>query len=292
MHQSRVLPGRVHDHEQGRGALREGGWASAIDWLVCPYRTLDHRLLDEAARQLFGMAPDTAVLILAAVTLGAEDTRATVSEALVAGRRVFVYFRAQLGGEVSLSPTDRSPEFSFDITLVEIEPGGDHPSIGRYANPEWAGRGIQGPSIADTFKRTFYHMVFKFQLGLHDRCAGTVLALPTSVWDSWQRHLGGPALVKDSTDDLLYHLPKPEGVSLTESITATIIVFDVDVQHGSSPNPLRVEKVIRTDTPTLLHYTFDVVPEAALGGGASDRLYADICSRVLLWWPGLAQLTT
>jgi hypothetical protein len=242
---------------------------------------------------------------------------------------VFVYFRAQLGGEVSLSPTDRSPEFAFDITLVEIEPGGDGPAIGRYAivevqtmefhgtygqatsalrnaldlheshfgdqiaaNPEWAGRGIQGPSIADTFKRTFYQMVFKFQLGLHERCAGTVLALPTSVWNAWQRHLGGPTLVKHSSDDLLYHLPKPEGVSLTESIAATIIVFDVDVQDGSSPNPLRVERVIRTDTPTLLHYTFDVAPEAALGGGASDRLYADICSRVLLWWPDLAQLAT
>jgi hypothetical protein len=53
-----------------------------------------------------------------------------------------------------------------------------------------------------------------------------------------------------------------------------------------------VDKVIKTDTPTLLHYAFDVAPEAALGGGATERVYADICSRVLLWWPDLSRLAT
>jgi hypothetical protein len=305
------------------------GRDGAIDWLVCPYRTLDHGLLEEVARRLFDIAGQSNVLILAAVTLDDEEIRASVRDALVAGQRVFVYFRNQLGGEISLSATARSPEFAFDITLVEIEPGEDHPAIGRYAivevqtmefhgsygaattalrnaldlhgndfglqiatNPEWAGRGIQGPSIADTFKRTFYQMVFKFQLGLHDRCAGTVLALPTAVWNSWQRHLGAPTLVQDTTDPFLHTLPKPEGVSLTESITAWILVFDTDLEHGESPNPLKIEKVIKTDTPTLLHYAFDVAPEAALGGGATERVYSDICSRVLSWWPDLIRLTT
>lgn len=242
------------------GALygREG----SIDWLVCPYRTLDNGLLEAAARRLFAIGLETEVRILAAVTLGDEDIRLGVRQSLVEGQRVVVYFRAQLGGEISLSPTDRSPEFSFDITLVEIHAHDGHPAIGRYsivevqtmefhgsygqattalrsaldlhgkefghqveANPAWAGRAIQGPSIADTFKRTFYQMVFKFQLGLHERCAGTVLALPTSVWNSWQRHLGAPTLIPDPDDDLLYHLPKPEGVSLTESITAWILVL-------------------------------------------------------------------
>lgn len=309
------------------GALygREG----AIDWLVCPYRTLDHGLLKEVARRLFDVPEGVQVNVLAAVTLGDEEVRASVREALSRHERVLVYFRAQLGGEISLSPTDRSPEFAFDITLVEIDPGDDHPAIGRYAivevqtmefhgsygqattalrnaldlhgaefgdqisaNPQWAARAIQGPSIADTFKRTFYQMVFKFQLALHERCAGTVLAIPTAVWNSWQRHLGAPTLVPAAADDVLHTLPKPEGVSLTESVTAWILVFDTDIEQGKSPNALRVEKVIQTDTPTLLHYAFDVAPEAALGGGATERLYSDICSRVLLWWPDLIRLTT
>ena len=304
------------------------GRDGAIDWLVCPYRTLDHALLEEVARRLFDVTPSTPVRVIAAVTLGDDDIRAAVMAGLAEGQRVWVYFRARLGGEISLSPTERSPEFSFDITMVELEVGDEHPTIGRYAivevqtmefhgsygqattalrnaldlhrddfgnqlatNPEWAGRAIQGPSIADTFKRTFYQMMFKFQLGLHERCAGTVLALPRSVWNAWQRHLGGPTLVPDPSDPVRFTLPKPPGVSLTESIAATILVFDIDIETASSPNELHVDAVIETDTPTLLHYAFDVAPEAALGGGATERVYADICSRVLTWWPELVRLT-
>lgn len=304
------------------------GRQGPIDWLVCPYRTLDHGLLEEVARRLFEIEPGSPVRILAAVALGDDAVRNAVRQALAEGQRIFVYFRAQLGGEISLSPTERSPEFAFDITLVELQADdADEPVIGRYAivevqtmefhgsygqattalrnaldlhgkdfgtqlqaNYEWAGRAIQGPSIADTFKRTFYQMVFKFQLAIHDRCAGTVLALPEAVWNTWQRHLGAPTLVQDETDPLLYRLPKPEGVSLTESVTAWILVFDTDLSAGSSPNPLAIQKVIRTDTPTLLHYTFDVAPEAALGGGATDRLYKDICMKVAAWWPGLVHI--
>lgn len=104
------------------------GRDGAIDWLVCPYRTLDHGLLEEVARRLFDIDVGADVHVLAAVTLDAEEVRASVRAALVSGERVFVFFRAQLGGEISLSPTDRSPEFAFDITLVEIEPGDAHPA--------------------------------------------------------------------------------------------------------------------------------------------------------------------
>ena len=225
-----------------------------------------------------------------------------------------------------MSPTDRSPEFSFDITMVELLPGSGDPEIGRYAivevqtmefhgsygqattalrnaldlhqsnfadqvgkNPEWAGREIQGPSIADTFKRTFYQMIFKFQLGLHTSCAGTVLALPRAVWNSWQPHLGGPELLADPRDPTLRSLPRPAGVGLTEEAAAWILVFDTDQTTGVSPNPLVIDMMIVTDTPTLLHYAFDVAPEAAFGGGATERLYADICSKMARLWPELRQ---
>ncbi len=208
--------------------------------------------------------------------------------------------------------------------MVQLLPGAGDPEIGRYAiievqtmefhgsygkatdalrhaldlhgsnfadqigeNPEWAGREIQGPSIADTFKRTFYQMIFKFQLGLHTSCAGTVLALPRAVWNSWQPHLGRPELQDDPGDSTLRSLPRPEGVGLTEEAPAWILVFDTDQTSGLSPNPLVIDMVIETDTPTLLHYAFDVAPEAAFGGGATDRLYADICNKMVGMWPEL-----
>lgn len=307
-----------------KDARRYGVDDGSIDWLVCPYRTLDHRLLNEVARHLFDVAVDA--LIVAAVTLDEPTTRSSIRAALDASTPVFIYFRARLGGEISLSPTDRSPEFSFDITMVELLPGPGGPEIGRYAivevqtmefhgsygqattalrnaldlhasnfahqigeNPEWAGRKIQGPSIADTFKRTFYQMIFKFQLGLHARCAGTVLALPRAVWNSWQPHLGRPELQVHPHDPTLRSLPRPEGVGLTEEAAAWILVFDTDQTAGVSPNPLVIDMVIETDTPTLLHYAFDVAPEAAFGGGATERLYADICSKMLGLWPELRQ---
>ena len=309
-----------------KDARRYGVDDGSIDWLVCPYRTLDHRLLNEVALHLFHVAVDADALIVAAVTLDEPATRSRIQTALDMGEPVFVYFRARLGGEISLSPTDRSPEFSFDITMVELLPGSGEPEIGRYAivevqtmefhgtygkattalrnaldlhpsnfadqvgeNPEWAAREIQGPSIADTFKRTFYQMIFKFQLGLHESCAGTVLALPRAVWNSWQPHLGRPELQDDPHDQKLRSLPRPEGVRLTEEATAWILVFDTDRTEGVSPNPLVIDMAIETDTPTLLHYAFDVAPDAALGGGATERLYADICSKMLGLWPELRQ---
>ena len=66
-------------------------------------------------------------------------------------------------------------------------------------------------------------------------------------------------------------------------------MFDTDRTEGVSPNPLVIDMAIETDTPTLLHYAFDVAPDAALGGGATERLYADICSKMLGLWPELRQ---
>lgn len=45
-------------------------------------------------------------------------------------------------------------------------------------NPEWAGRGIEGPNISNVFKRTFYQIAFKFQVTRRDTSTGCVLAEP------------------------------------------------------------------------------------------------------------------
>ena len=56
----------------------------------------------------------------------------------------------------------------------------------------WISERIEGPNIANVFKRTFYQVMLKFELARKGAAAGTVLAIPQSVWDSWQPFLGAP----------------------------------------------------------------------------------------------------
>ena len=147
----------------------------------------------------------------------------------------YLFFQDKLGGEISVIATDRSPEMAFDVTLVEIVYESGHFKVSRYgileiqtmdfhgsykhavtnlrdgarlhekefpkalsARPDWAGKGVEGPNIANVFKRTFYQMMLKFELAGRGAAAGTVLALPKSVWDSWQPFLGAPQLEDES----------------------------------------------------------------------------------------------
>ncbi|MCY3805000.1 MAG: hypothetical protein OXG91_00720, partial [bacterium] len=82
-----------------RNARRYGVDDGSIDWLVCPYRTLDGGLLNEVARRLFDVAGDADALIVAAVTLDDPRSRLRIRAALAADEPVIVYFRARLGGE-------------------------------------------------------------------------------------------------------------------------------------------------------------------------------------------------
>jgi len=205
------------------------------DWLVCPYRALSPDLVADAIQRLFNIPPALQPFITPAVTLIKSDVRADIAARLGRQQPAFVYFDKKTGGELSIPSTPRSPEFSFDVTVVEITSHNNEPLIGRFgileiqtmdfhgsyrnavrnlreglrmhpsnfgatvqANQWWLGEGVEGPNIANVFKRTFYQMMFKFQLGQHDRCAGCVLAIPTAVWDSWQKHLGAPTLTKET----------------------------------------------------------------------------------------------
>ena len=192
------------------------------DWLVCPYRAINPELVGRAVRQLFGVSEGTAPSILPAINLHKAAVRDDVAMRLAAGDLVFIYFDAKLGGELSIPKTPRSPEFSFDVTIVELIQQDGIPHIGQFGILEiqtmdfhgsyrkavrnlreglrmhgerfgptlqdyqrWLAEGVEGPNIANVFKRTFYQMMFKFQLGQHERCAGCVLAIPQSGWDSW-----------------------------------------------------------------------------------------------------------
>ena len=290
---------------------------------MCPYRALDFRLLRNAAERLFSRPGDGDLLVVPAPTLAAEDLRAEIVADLTAGRRAVVFLQARLGGEISLAPTPRSPEVSFDTTLVEIVRDGEAMDIGRYGILEvqtmdfhgsyrqavrnltdalrlhgagfhealrenrgtWISQDIEGPNIANVFKRTFYQMMLKFQIGAHPSSAGCILALPASVWDSWQRHLGRPDL-SPGTDGTLT-LTRP-GEAIGERAPAWIYVFDIDAADSTTPNPLTIQKVVATSADSIAHYAVKVAPEAALAeGGSATLLAATIRRRLAAWWPAL-----
>lgn len=297
---------------------------SRQDWLACPFRALDREMLHDAAHRLFGHAQGDDVSIVAVPVLEDKTAAEEVRKRVAAGRPTIVYFQNKLGGEISISPTDRSPEFSFDATMIELLPDESGAlTVGRYgvfeiqtmdfhgtyqravenlrsarhmhagefgdavaSHPQWLSEKVEGPNIANAFKRTFYQMMFKFQVGAHDSSAGCILAIPRAVWDSWQRHLGRPDLVEygDGTWRLVQVGNEP-----VENPPAWIYVFDVEESATTTPNPLTLWRVIGTDAATLSHYTLDVAPEAALeAGGSVDRLRSQITMRLAKYLPELS----
>jgi hypothetical protein len=289
--------------------------------LVCPYRALQHTLLRDVVSTLFGRI-DGERLIIPASSLTKQETREDVLRALKSGVEPVVFLQDKLGGEISISKTDKSPEMSFDITLVQLEKQGDCVDVASFGilevqtmdfhgsyraavknlldalrlhkdsfsialeqNPEWAGERVEGPNISNVFKRTFYQMMLKFRIGSLDSCRGCVLALPESVWDSWQRHLGGPELV--SRADGCFELSAP-GQSIPAQPDAWIYVFDVDSKSTITPNPIVVRKRIATSTEAIAHYALKVAPEAAFDKPGGINLIPErIKLRLSRFWPDI-----
>lgn len=294
------------------------------DWLVCPYRALSDDLVSRATRQLFAVPTAVDPFVTPASTLAREEVRDNVENRLRAAQPVFIYFDKKTSGELSIPATEHSPEFSFDVTIVEITMVGDLPHIGRFGileiqtmdfhgsyrnavrnlreglrmhlaefgstvqrNQWWLSEGVEGPNIANVFKRTFYQMMFKFQLGQHAQCAGCVLAIPASVWDSWQRHLGAPDLRQEV--DGTYSMLAP-GRPQPTPWPAWIYVFDPDASSPSTPSPILLSKMIGTDAPSISHWALDVAPTAALSNiDAEAGFLAGLSRRLKGFWPELAR---
>jgi len=294
------------------------------DWLVCPYRALNDDLVSHSVRQLFALPKSSNPFITAAVALKKAEVRDDIQARLSAGQQVFIYFDKKTSGELSIPGTDRSPEFSFDVTVVELrsQNGGTH--IGRFGileiqtmdfhgsygaavrnlkdalrmhtsdfadsvqeNQWWLSDSVEGPNIANVFKRTFYQMMFKFQLGQHETCAGCVLAIPQAVWDSWQRHLGAPEMSKEA--DGTYRLRAP-GRDLPPICPAWIYVFDLDATANITPSPVVLRRVIGTDAPAVSYWALDVAPKAALSNiSAEFGFLAALSRRLKRFWPELAK---
>ena len=102
------------------------------DWLVCPYRAFDPNLLHEAVYRLFGVTPEERVTVQPAVRLHRPEDREAMIAALAEGVRVFLYLDEKTGGEVSLGKTAKSPEFSIDVTILEVLAGPDGAQIFRF----------------------------------------------------------------------------------------------------------------------------------------------------------------
>jgi hypothetical protein len=294
------------------------------DWLVCPYRALNDDLVSNSIRRLFSIPATANPFVTPAVTLKRQDVRDDITKRLGASQHVFIYFDKKTGGELSIPPTEQSPEFSFDVTVVELVAKEDAPHIGRFgileiqtvdfhgsyrnavrnlreglrmhlknfaatvqANQWWLSEGVEGPNIANVFKRTFYQMMFKFQLGQHDRCAGCVLAIPQAVWDSWQRHLGAPKLEQeaDGTVSLL-----ASGADKPDPFPAWIYIFDPDARAAVTPSPIALKRLIGTNAPSISHWALEVAPAAALSNiDAEAGFLAGLSRRLKGFWPELAR---
>lgn len=255
-------------------------------------------------------------------------TRQDVADRLRKGERAFIYFDEKLGGELSIPGTANSPEFSFDVTVFELalkDDGAVHVDRfgiveiqtmdfhGTYqhavrnltdalrmhttnfagavqANPKWLSERMEGPNIANVFKRTFYQMMFKFQLAQHPMCAGCVLAIPESVWASWGPHLANPQPVEraDGTWDLF-----ASGQQRPANVPAWVFVFGLDTASGSTPSPVEVRKVIATDATAMSHHALVSAPANSLASVASPRgMLALAKTRIRALWPELAATIT
>lgn len=319
-------PNRCIKNEKSRGvctvSTTSGGRRQ--DWLVCPYRALDPSLLSSTVRRLFGFGDAQPATIMPAIRLADPEMRAEVADRLNAGERVFIYFDEKLGGELSIPSTSRSPEFSFDVTIIEVEWADGRPHVGRFGvleiqtmdfhgtyghavrnlkdtlrmlperfaemlnqTPRLMSEKVEGPNIANVFKRTFYQMMFKFQLGRSERCAGCALAIPQAVWDSWKPHLGEPVLVPQG--DGTFNLFQP-GRERPPHVPAWVFVFDLDMASPQTPAPINIASIIATDAPSFSYYALDVAPAAALENIATpDGMISLLARRLAGLWPDLAR---
>ena len=151
-------------------------------------------------------------------------------------------------------------------------------------NQRWLAERIEGPNIANVFKRTFYQMMLKFQLGVHPRSVGTALAIPQAVWDSWQPHLGRPDLV--SKADGTHALQRPEASDADPH--AWIYVFDIEEKPDIHPSPIVVRRVIETNAVSMAYYALEEVPTRAFSeAGSAATVVAAIHRRLSAWWPEL-----
>ena len=124
----------------------------------------------------------------------------------------------------------------------------------------------------------FYQTLLKFELSREGAAASTILALPQSVWESWQPFLGRPVI--EHVDGLNYRI-KGSDNDLYHGTNAWIFVFDLDETSRASISPLRITAKIRVSGTDLIEHAFVNVPKHMLHWATNeDALLQRIRSRI------------
>lgn len=278
------------------------GANTSRDWLVCPYRVIDSDIVKVGCETIFSIR--TPVTPIPVSILSDKKGIAALESALSKNRRAFVFFQDKLGGEISISGTAASPEVAFDITVVEITKEKGALKVGRYGfieiqtmdfhgsyrravsnlrdahrlhkknfsaalaqNVNWMSEGVEGPNIANVFKRTFYQTLLKFELSRDGAAAGTILALPKSVWESWQPFLGRPEI--EHTRSTEFRIKGRDNVNY-HGTNAWIFVFELESDSPKSTSPVKIQAKIRVSATDLVEHAFVNVPKNMLDWAKSD----------------------
>lgn len=288
------------------------------DWVVCPYRIFDHNLLKALTKNLYEITADDQYHLYAAPLLEKPNKRLEIFQLLAKKHRVFIYFDQKLGGEIQISATSSSPQMLFDVTVVELfSTTGEDLTLGKFAimeiqtmdfhgsyrkaverinsalelhpsdfhsvlnqNQWWLSEKIEGPNIANVFKRTFYQLMFKFRIAASRVCAGCVITVPESVWDGWQPFLGSPTLRHIAGDE--YLLPQANLQSELES-NSWIYVVSADFEEEKTPSQLLIKKRIRCSAKDLAHYAIEEAPKAAIAELESNMMPI-LARRIRKFW--------
>jgi hypothetical protein len=311
-----------NENSQGVCTISSASNGPRQDWLVCPYRVISSTIVTRACQLIFGLA-DAVEPVPVSILQDGEELAALV-ESINSNGVGYVFFQDKLGGEISVIGTHRSPELAFDVTVVEIRPDGQGGfAVARYGILElqtmdyhgtykhavsnlrdglrlhqetfsealrsnlerWSGQGVEGPNIANVFKRTFYQMLLKFRLaGEGSAAAGTVLAIPQSVWDSWQPFLGAPELEDEAPG--IKRLRVAPGAPAEAPLNAYIGVFNLDAESGEAISPVVIQHFIRISPERMTHHAFTEVPAHILHAIQTDEsVLATIKSRLGDYWP-------
>lgn len=276
---------------------------SRKDWLVCPYRVIDSDIVQTGCTTIFGIPPLSPPIPIS--ILNDKKGIAILDKNLSEHGSAFVFFQDKLGGEISISGTRSSPEVAFDITVVEVSRhSASSLKVGRYGfieiqtmdfhgsykaavnnlrdahrlhgtdfpaalalNQSWASKDIEGPNIANVFKRTFYQTLLKFELSKEGAAAGTILALPEAVWESWQPFLGRPTIEHISgsefriagTDNIDYH-----------GTNSWVFVFQLEDTRDKPISPVFIKSRIRVSATDLVQHAFVTVPRNMLDWAKSN----------------------
>lgn len=305
-----------NENSSGVCTISSNSNGSRQDWLVCPYRVINANIVEHACELIFKTKVKSKPRPVS--ILKNEKELVEFKANIERDGYGFLFFQDKLGGEISVLATPRSPEISFDVTLVEVKFSEGEYEIDRYGileiqtmdfhgsykhavadlrdalrlhpkdfsdalnnNRHWASNGIEGPNIANVFKRTFYQMLLKFKLAGRGASSGTVFALPKSVWDSWQPFLGAPD-VGTADSGLFEYDGRDEGPN------SYICVFDVGATAGLSVSPISIVRTLQVSPEILVDHAFNEVPNHIVSSiEATDSILSRIKLRLINWWPEL-----